>query len=806
VSALGYPLLCEPGVEADDVIGTLVHQAREQSRAVLVATADKDFAQLVSEQVHLLNTMTGQLTDPKAVVEKYGVTPKQFRDFLALVGDKVDNIPGIPGCGPKTAAKWLNQYHDLDNLIAHADEIKGKVGGALREHLEQLHTSRELVTIRTDCKLTHRLDELQLHPPAPEALDLAERYELNSLKRALQSGEQLVDHNPAGGLDDAKARRAGYVIIDSPACWQDWQAKIRSAPIVALDTETDALSPMSMSIVGLSFAIAPGQAAYLPLAHQTEDQPDCFQREVILEELRDWLEDPQAKKVLQNAKFDQHALANHGINLAGVTDDTMLASYVLDSTSSRHDLDTLSKHWLNIETQSFTDLAGKGAKAKRFDQLTVAESAAYAAEDADVTLRLRDRIVEKLALNPELEAIYRDLECPLSAVLCRMERAGICVDAERLAKQGETLKKRIAEIEAKAHELAGRVFNLGSPKQLADILYEQLQLPVRVKTPKGEPSTNERALNELVDEHPLVALILDYRSLTKLTSTYIDKLPKEINPDTERVHSEFHQAVTATGRLSSSNPNLQNIPIRSDEGRRIRDAFVAPAGYTLLAADYSQIELRIMAHISGDAGLLKAFEQGEDIHKATAQEIFAAGGQVDDQMRRAAKAINFGLIYGMSAFGLARQIGVERKQAQEYIDQYFARYPGVAEYMENTRKLAREQGYVQTVFGRRLYLPEIRSRNAQRRAYAERTAINAPMQGTAADIIKKAMLAVDEKLVRTGQAKLILQVHDELIFEVPEAEAARLTDQIRQIMTSVTALDVPLLVDIGQGQSWNQAH
>ena len=805
VAALGYPLLCEPGVEADDVIGTLMHQARQTNRSVLVATADKDFAQLVSENVHLYNSMTGKRTDIAAVNERYGISPEQFRDFLALVGDKVDNIPGVPGCGEKTAAKWLQKYGDLDNLIAHADEIKGKIGEKLRANLEQLETSRQLVTIRTDCALTHSLDELTITPPGEQALKLAEQYELNTLRRQLEQND--ADAPPVSSEDDSEQRRAGYVVINTPELWQQWQQMIRQTALVALDTETDSLAPMQMQIVGLSFAIAANKAAYLPLAHQTEDQPDCFERDAALAEIRDWLEDPNAAKVLQNAKFDQHAFANHGIYLRGVAEDTMLASYALNATASRHDLDTLAKQWLNIQTQSFEALAGKGAKAKRFDQLTVAESAGYAAEDADVTLQLAEKINAKLSTRPAQQAIYREIECPLSDVLCRMERAGVYVDAQRLAEQGRLLKTRLAEIEQQAYQQAGAEFNLGSPKQLAEILYQRLGLPARVKTPKGEPSTNERALNALVDEHPLVELILDYRSISKLTSTYIDKLPKEINPDTGRVHSDFHQAVTATGRLSSSNPNLQNIPIRSDEGRRIRDAFVAPEGKTLLAADYSQIELRIMAHISGDKGLLTAFANGEDIHRATAQEVFAEGRlEVDEQMRRAAKAINFGLIYGMSAFGLARQIGVGRKQAQAYIDRYFERYPGVAEYMEQTREQAREQGYVETVFGRRLYLPEIDSRNAQRRAYAERTAINAPMQGTAADIIKKAMLAVDAELVQTGKALLILQVHDELIFEVETDQADAIAQQVQELMSSVATLDVPLVVDVGQGQSWNQAH
>ncbi|MGM0516258.1 MAG: DNA polymerase I [Pseudomonadota bacterium] len=807
VRALGFPLLCVEGVEADDVIGTLMHEARKKGEEVIVATADKDFAQLVAPGVTLVNTMSNKTTDVDAVVERYGIRPEQFIDYLALVGDSVDNIPGVPGCGPKTAAKWLNKYGSLDGIIEHADEIKGKVGQALRDSIEFLETGRRLVTIRTDCELPVTLGDLLLEAPDVQTgLAMADRYGLNSLRRWFGEQEGGDGEGVGEGTD---APEVDYRTVTDMAELDRWLDRLASAPRVALDTETDSLEPMRMRMVGLSLAIEPHEAIYVPFAHvdaEGRPVPDQLDRETVLERMRGWLEDERPTKILQNAKFDMHAFANHGIALRGVVDDSMLESYVLDPTASRHDMDTLAGRELGRQTTSFETIAGKGVKQLTFDRIALDVAAPYAAEDADITLQLADRLRAKLAEIPDLMAVYEEIERPLVPVLFSMERAGVAIDAERLAEQGAAIAERIAAIEEQARELAGETFNLGSTKQLKEILFERMGLPVKVKTPKGEPSTNEEALSALAEEHELPRLILDYRGLTKLKSTYIDRLPERIEPETGRVHSMFHQAVTATGRLSSSNPNLQNIPVRSEEGRRIRKAFVAAPGHRLISADYSQIELRIMAHLSGDEGLLSAFERGEDIHRATAREVFADGGEVGDDQRRAAKAINFGLIYGMSAFGLARQIGVGRAEAQDYIERYFARYPGVARYMDETRERAHERGYVETVFGRRLYLPELKSRNNQRRQYAERTAINAPMQGTAADIIKRAMLALHESLVVTGRARMVIQVHDELIFEVPETATEELAAEIERSMAGAASLKVPLEVGIGIGTCWDEAH
>ncbi|MFI9655051.1 DNA polymerase I [Guyparkeria sp. GHLCS8-2] len=807
VRALGFPLLCIEGVEADDVIGTLMYEARENDEEVIVATADKDFAQLVAPSVTLVNTMSNKTTDVAAVEEKYGITPAQFTDFLALVGDKVDNIPGVPGCGPKTATKWINQYGSLDEIIAHAESLKGKVGQSLRDSLAFLPTSRELVTIRTDCELPVTLNELVIEPADVQTgLALADRYGLNSLRRWF--GEQGLEEGESVAATAERPEVEYHTVTDLDTL-DAWITRIEAAPRVAFDTETNSLEPMQMAVVGLSFAIDPHEAIYVPLqhvdAHGERIEPQLA-RDTVLSRIKSWLEDDRPTKILQNAKFDMHALANHDITLRGLVDDSMLESYVLDPTASRHDMDTLASRELAHQTTTFEQVAGKGAKQLTFDQVAIDVAGPYAAEDADITLQLADRLRARLAEVPTLMTVYEEIERPLVPVLFTMERAGVAIDSEQLARQGEAIAERIATIEVEAQEIAGEAFNLGSTKQLKAILYERMGLPVKVKTPKGEPSTNEEALSALVDEHPLAQLILDYRGLTKLKSTYIDRLPERIDPDTGRVHSMFHQAVTATGRLSSSNPNLQNIPVRTEEGRRIRKAFVATPGHQLISADYSQIELRIMAHLSGDEGLLSAFEHGEDIHRATAREVFADGGEVNDDQRRAAKAINFGLIYGMSAFGLARQIGVGRTEAQNYIDRYFARYPGVARYMDETRRQAHERGFVETVFGRRLYLPELKSRNGQRRQYAERTAINAPMQGTAADIIKRAMLALHESMVVPGCARMIIQVHDELIFEVPAGESESLADEIEKTMIAAAELRVPLEVGIGIGKSWDEAH
>jgi DNA polymerase-1 len=824
VQALGFPFLCISGVEADDVIGTLMHQARLAGAPVLVATADKDFAQLVTENIRLVNTMSNTVWDEAAIEAKYGITAAQFIDYLTLVGDSADNIPGVPGCGPKTAVKWLNEWGGLDNLVAHADTVKGKVGESLRASLAFLPTARTLVTIRTDCDLPVKAADLVLQPPdAARVRALAERYGLNTLRRQFSEGAVMPELGLSASKLDADKPTAqppalptgalalddttNYETVLTEDQWARWQAKIESATQVAFDTETDGLDLFTACIVGICMAVIPGEAAYIPFTHDYPDAPSQLNRETVLAALKPWLEDVSRPKILQNAKFDTHMLANHGITLRGALFDTMLESYVLDSTATRHDMDSLAAKYLGRKTITFEDIAGKGAKMLRFNQIALAQAAPYAAEDADVTLQLHERLWALLQAAPRLAQVYTTIEQPLVDVLVAMERAGVRVDPDVLAIQGLAIDARIKVVEQAAVALAGKPFNLGSTKQLKELLFDELKLPVGKKTPKGEPSTDEEALSELADSHPLPALILDYRGLSKLKSTYIDRLPEDIHPQTGRVHSAFHQAVTATGRLSSSNPNLQNIPIRSEEGRRIRQAFVAEAGCVLIAAEYSQIELRIMAHLSGDARLCAAFEHGEDVHRATAAEVFNAPlTAVTDDQRRAAKAINFGLIYGMSAFGLAKQIGVGRGEAQAYIDLYFARYPGVAAYMERMRQLARTQGYVETVFGRRLYLPEIHSRNGQRRQYAERTAINAPMQGTAADLIKIAMIRLHARLVVPKQARLILQVHDELIFEVPEHSAADVALVIQHEMQHAAQLNVPLDVGVGTGTSWAQAH
>lgn len=813
VRALGFPLLCVSGVEADDVIGTLMHQARQKGESVLVATADKDFAQLVTEGVRLVNTMSNTVLDEAAIEAKYGITAAQFIDYLTLVGDTVDNVPGVPGCGPKTAAKWLNEWQTLDNLMAHADQIKGKVGESLRAAMDFLPIGRDLVTIRTDCDLPVALADLAVQPADADAVQaLAERFGLNTLRRQFSQAPTAAAPKEAPRVtsDDGQLPFGDpqmYETILTDADWQRWLAEIKKADLVAFDTETDALDLFDGRIVGVSFSMEDNRAAYVPLAHTYPDAPAQLDRNKVLADLKPWLEDASRIKILQNAKFDTHMLANHGITLRGAQFDTMLESYVLDSTATRHDMDSLAAKYLGRQTITFEDIAGKGAKALSFSEIHLEQAGPYAAEDADVTRQLQQCLWSKLSAEPGLRTVYETIEQPLIDVLVAMERAGVRVDRDELAIQGKAIGERILAVEQAAFKEAGREFNLGSTKQLKELLFDELKLPVSKKTPKGEPSTDEEALSELVGSHPLPALILDYRGLTKLKSTYIDRLPEDIHAHTGRVHSAFHQAVTATGRLSSSNPNLQNIPVRSEEGRRIRQAFVAEPGHVLISADYSQIELRIMAHLSNDERLCAAFAAGEDIHRATAAEVFGIKeAEVSDNQRRAAKAINFGLIYGMSAFGLAKQLDVARGEAQAYIDLYFARYPGVAAYMERMRQQARQMGYVETVFGRRLYLPEIHSRNGQRRQYAERTAINAPMQGTAADIIKLAMIALHQLVVVPERARMILQVHDELIFEVPESDVAEIEPIIRAQMSAAATLNVPLEVGMGVGRSWAQAH
>ncbi len=803
VRAMGFPVLQVSGVEADDVIGTLARRATEQGMNTLISTGDKDMAQLVDEHVTLVNTMSATVMDRDGVQAKFGVPPERIIDYLALVGDTSDNIPGVPKVGPKTAAKWLTEYGSMEALVEHAGDIKGKVGESLREHLDNLALSRDLATIRCDVALDVGPADLRLQAPDTDAL----RALLSRLEFTTWLG-QLDEGGESAQTQDAPAADVEYEVVLSEAQLDGWLRELESADVFAFDTETTSLDYMQADIVGVSFSVQAGRGAYVPLAHRYPGAPEQLNRESVLERMRPLLEDPVRAKLGHNLKYDMSVLARHGIELQGVRYDTMLESYVLDSTASRHDMDSLALKYLGHKNISYEEVAGKGAKQIGFDEVALEQAGPYAAEDADVTLKLHEYLWPRLRDEAGLRRVFEDIEMPLVPVLSRMERTGVRVDVDMLRAHSKELTERLAEIEAHAHELAGHSFNLGSPKQIQEILYEELKLPVTAKTPKGAPSTAEAVLAELALDYPLPRVILDYRSLSKLKSTYTDRLPEQIDPDTGRVHTSYHQAVAATGRLSSSDPNLQNIPVRTEEGRRIRQAFVAGPGHRILAADYSQIELRIMAHLSADEGLLKAFAAGEDIHRATAAEVFGtAPEQVSGEQRRAAKAINFGLIYGMSAYGLGRQLGLDRGTAQEYVDRYFARYPGVREYMERTRAAARDRGFVETVFGRRLYLPEIGSRNGQRRAQAERAAINAPMQGTAADIIKRAMIAVDGWIQSAGHGvRMVMQVHDELVFEIAEGQVDAAGERIRAAMEDAAALDVPLVVDIGVGGNWDEAH
>ncbi|MBE0484711.1 DNA polymerase I [Marinobacter sp.] len=810
VRAMGLPLLIVPGVEADDVIGTLAFEATSKGIDVVVSTGDKDMAQLVSDHVTLINTMTETAMDRDGVIEKFGVTPEQIIDYLALVGDKVDNIPGVNKCGPKTAVKWLETYNDLDNLIDHASEIKGKIGEYLREAIETLPLSRELATIRLDVELEFGLEDLEHRQQQNEALlDLFREYEFRGWVAELENTSSQPSAAPAPASEPQKAVEKRYSVITDQAEFDRWLQRLKAADQFAFDTETTSLRYMDADVVGVSFAAEPGEAAYVPLAHDYMGAPDQLDRDGVLAQLKPLLEDPAQKKIGQNLKYDKNVLANHGIQLEGISDDTMVESYVLNSVVTRHDMDSLAREYLGEQTITFESIAGKGAKQLTFNQIDLDKAGPYAAEDADITLRLHQVLSPRLKNTGRLESVYRDIDLPLVPVLARMEQRGTLISASTLRQHSQELAERMAELEKEAHEVAGEAFNLGSTKQLQAILYDKFGLRVIKKTPKGAPSTAEPVLQELAHEHELPRLIVEHRSLSKLKSTYTDTLPELIHHRTGRVHTSYHQAVTATGRLSSSEPNLQNIPIRSPEGRRIRQAFIAPKGYKLLAADYSQIELRIMAHLSGDKGLLKAFEHGEDIHKATAAEVFGVSLiEVTSDQRRSAKAINFGLIYGMSAFGLARQLDVNRNVAQEYIDRYFDRYPGVLKYMDNIRKQAHDDGYVETLFGRRLYLPEINARNKQLQQAAERTAINAPMQGTAADIIKRAMIDVDNWLHQehADNACMTMQVHDELIIEVREDVVNAVKDGLIKRMSAAASLNVPLLVEAGVGDNWDQAH
>ena len=804
VRAIGLPLLMIDGVEADDVIGTLAAEATGLGLDTLISTGDKDMAQLVSPHVSLVNTMSETFTDRQGVIDKFGVTPEQIVDFLALVGDTVDNIPGVPKCGPKTAAKWLQEYGDLDNLIAHADEIKGKIGENLRASLDQLPLSRLLATIKLDVALPLELHDLTPSTPDTERLrEYFTRMEANRLLARLE-GEPVPDPAPSAATGQAE-----YSSILSEEALHHWLKLLRQADLFAFDTETTSLDYMQAELVGLSFAVTPGEAAYVPLAHDYPGAPQQLQREGVLTQLQPLLEDPAHRKVGQNLKYDMSVLARYGIELRGIAFDTMLESYVLDATATRHDMDSLAKKYLDYDTVHFEDIAGKGAKQLRFNQIALEQAMPYAAEDADICLRLHNTLWPKLESEASLAKLFQALEVRLIPVLSRMERNGVRIDGRMLQQQSRELAQGMRELEQQAYRLAGHSFNLGSPKQIGEIFFSELGLPVLTKTPKGAPSTAESVLAELAEQgYELPAVILEHRGLSKLKSTYTDKLPELVDPDTGRIHTSYHQAVAATGRLSSSDPNLQNIPVRNEAGRRIRQAFVPEPGWKMVAADYSQIELRIMAHLSADPGLLAAFASGQDIHQATAAEVFGASlDEVTAEQRRSAKAINFGLIYGMSAFGLARQLGIEQSAAQAYVERYFQRYPGVRAFMDRTRQEAHEKGYVETLFGRRLYLPEINARNHQRRSAAERTAINAPMQGTAADIIKRAMLAVDDWIEQTRPpVRLLMQVHDELVLEVEEGFLERAIGPLREYMESAAQLAVPLVVDIGTGNNWDEAH
>lgn len=821
VEAMGLPMLIIDGVEADDVIGTLAQQSSELSMDCIISTGDKDMAQLVNQHVTLMNTMDNSTLDPQGVIDKFGVPPERIIDYLTLMGDSVDNIPGVPKVGPKTAVKWLTQYGTLDDIIANADNIKGKVGENLRDALEQLPLSHQLATIKCDVPLEQGPAELKLSAPNTEQLTtLFGEMEFKTWLAEILSSDSAspIATDEQGAATPTSTADVHYDIVQDESAFEAWLEKLRQADLFAFDTETTSLDYMQAKIVGVSFAVTAGEAAYVPVAHQVtlEDAEAGAQlsRDYVLEKLRPLLEDPNKAKVGQNLKYDMSVLANYssnsggGVVLRGVAFDTMLESYVLDSTATRHDMDSLALKYLSRSTIKFEEVAGKGAKQVTFDHVPITVAGPYAAEDADVALQLHQTLWPKLEAEPRLADLFRTIELPLLTVLSRIERNGVLIDAAMLATQSNELEQRMAEIQRESFEVAGEEFNLASPKQIQAILFEKLGLPILKKTPKGAPSTAEEVLVELAHDFPLPKLILEYRSMSKLKSTYTDKLPQRIDPGTGRVHTSYHQAVASTGRLSSSEPNLQNIPIRSAEGRRIRQAFIAPPGHTIVAADYSQIELRIMAHLSGDPNLLRAFAAGEDIHSATAAEVFGVPlEEVDTEQRRSAKAINFGLIYGMSAFGLARQLGIPRGDAQQYIDLYFERYPGVQHFMESTRESAREKGYVETVFGRRLYLPEINHRNGQRRQYAERTAINAPMQGTAADIIKRAMIAVHSWIESAElDITLIMQVHDELVFEVRNDHVAAAKAEIDRLMADVAELNVPLVVDIGVGNNWDEAH
>ncbi|EGR0931893.1 DNA polymerase I [Vibrio parahaemolyticus] len=832
IRAMGLPLICVPGVEADDVIGTLAYQASQQGMPVLISTGDKDMAQLVDDNITLINTMTNVVMDREGVVEKFGIPPELIIDYLALMGDKVDNIPGVPGVGDKTATALLQGIGGLTKLYENLDDIAAlgfrgskTMAKKLVDNKDNAMLSYELATIKLDVELEETPESLlKAEPNKDELIKLYGQLTFKSwLNELLEGGSGTVEAVELAGSAQASSSsshaemetsavtidRSQYETILDEASFNAWLEKLKAAELFAFDTETDSLDYMVANLVGLSFAIDEGIAAYVPVAHDYLDAPEQLDHDWVLEQLKPILEDDAQAKVGQNLKYDASVLARYGIEMKGIKYDTMLASYVYNSVGGKHDMDSLALRFLQHSCISFEQIAGKGKKQLTFNQIELEQASPYAAEDADVTLRLHNRLFANIEQDEKLKSVYEEIEMPLVPVLSRIERTGVLIDDMKLSAQSVEIAARLEELEQKAYEIAEQEFNMNSPKQLQAILFEKMGLPVVKKTPSGTPSTNEEVLQELALDYPLPKLILEYRGLAKLKSTYTDKLPKMINPSTGRVHTSYHQAVTATGRLSSTDPNLQNIPIRNEEGRRIRQAFVAPAGYKILAVDYSQIELRIMAHLSGDQALLDAFRDGKDIHAATAAEIMGVSiDQVSSEQRRRAKAVNFGLIYGMSAFGLAKQLGIPRGEAQAYMDKYFERYPGVMQYMEDTRSAAADKGYVETIFGRRLHLPEIKSRNGMRRKAAERAAINAPMQGTAADIIKKAMLLVDQWIQEegNGRVKLLMQVHDELVFEVEESSLSEIESKVQKLMESAAELKVPLVAEAGHGDNWDQAH
>ncbi len=825
VAALGCPLLCEAGVEADDVIGTLARQAQAQGMEVVISTGDKDLAQLVTPRITLINTMSRSTLDEAGVLAKFGVRPDQIIDFLALTGDSIDNVPGVPKCGPKTAAKWLAEYGSLDGVIANADAIGGKIGEYLREALPQLPLSRALVTIKTDVSLP--LSPAQLTQRAADIERLRELYTRYEFKTALRDLDAATP-TPAQSAHEPPAPKPGrppaapaqqdapdpalsapgkYELVTTPAQLDAWLEKLRRAPLIAFDTETTSIDAMAADIVGLSLSVELGRACYIPLGHDYPGVPQQLSRDVVLGALKPILEAPDRPKLGQHAKYDINILSHYGIAVRGVTHDSMLESYIWNATASRHDMDTLAKKYLGYDTIKYADVAGKGAKQISFSQVDLDTACRYAAEDADITLRLHHTLWPKLQSVPALQRVYEELEMPLVPVLAEMERRGVLIDCAALRVQSQQLGVRMLELRARAHTLAGHEFNLDSPKQLQAVLFDELGLTAKLKTPTGQPSTNEEALEAIADTHELPRIILDYRTLAKLRSTYTDKLSSMVNPRTGRVHTSYHQGSVATGRLSSSDPNLQNIPVRTEEGRRIRQAFIAPPGWVVMAADYSQVELRIIAHLSGDAGLLRAFRHGGDVHRATAAEVFGvAPEQVSKDQRRAAKVINFGLMYGMSAFGLARALDIDRTAATDYMTRYFTRFPDVHGFMQATREQAHRDGYVQTLYGRRLYLDNLTSRNHAVRQAAERAAVNAPMQGTAADIIKRAMIAMAGWLADRDDAHMLLQVHDELVFEVRADAVDVVRAAVIERMSGAAQLDVPLVVDVGTGANWDEAH